>query len=961
MGSTPTPTPNPGRGFAGRGRGGPGRGAGNRRSGQGRRRGGGGGRGSGGQTRSPGSSKQDAAIAASFPPGYDLDRAKALKIPAGGNQTPKLAIMFDTVGVLTKSTGLAGAAYAADELMTGQRHTFVPVAETEDNCYRIPQDFLVPVGPADYFVPVDDPGAAEPPTETAGDAEAADDKDTDATDDEAGGGGTPTATGAGPTGPLRARMSAARDRKPPADFPFKRPAAIAPSSTAPLAPSGARRVRPMTPDEVAQLGLYRPMTTAERLTAPPFKEMTPAMAKTHVMPSQMHRFEQASKREARDRGDYEDACRKIFGQVLALLPPSAVDSMKARADWAATDTNKDLVGLRSAAFAAVSNSDARLYLPLQAVRSARSAFGIRMRRNETIHGFHDRCDTAFHAHNEAGHGWPVDAHYHEVVAKLATDPTVDRSGWAGPDEPDEATAARVYDACISAFQSVVFLEGLTEAYKEYNDRCENNYAEGTDIYAKTVPAAKERAARFQPAAQPPAYGAYADDPVAMAFLSKDGPRGHSLQGDIPLVNADGSRTCFRCGLVGHESRDCPHKAAIAAGTFDRSQHATTNTTTTTAGPAPAPAPSPAPAPPAPAPQPGVPAWNGGVPLSVTLSAAPAPPPAPGSSVVSGITNTLRGTTGGRRVISNSEILDLLSSTQDNGDGTSTILFLSVGQVDRDSAANDGSDLDAASAPATDPAEGIPSPGAEDPRSGTDNNRSATGGPGTEDPRSGTFAHRSEPGGADAEDPNPAAGIPGLGAEDPRSGTDDNRSETGGPGAEDPRSGTSAHRSEPGGTGAEDPRSGPAATSQATAADAARPTSGAASPTVGNTEGGAAPRSATAGATEDTNTPTGGPSTVFHGMLGGYGSDASSADAPADTPADAPADTSDPAPPADASPAEAPNNAETTPLGDHEAPDPPTVSTPTVHYDPRREPDPGDDDTVQLFLAGTCDSAAPPTD
>ena len=118
MGQTPAPAPTPGRGFGGRGRGGPGRGSGNRRFTQGRRRGGGGGRGHGGQTRSPGSSKQDAAIAAAFPAGYDKDRAEGLKIPAGGNQTPKLAIMLDTVGVLAKASGLAGAAHVADELMT---------------------------------------------------------------------------------------------------------------------------------------------------------------------------------------------------------------------------------------------------------------------------------------------------------------------------------------------------------------------------------------------------------------------------------------------------------------------------------------------------------------------------------------------------------------------------------------------------------------------------------------------------------------------------------------------------------------------------------------------------------------------------------------------------------------------------------------------------------------------------
>ena len=219
MGQTPAPAPTPGRGFGGRGRGGPGRGSGNRRFPQGRRRGGGGGRGHGGQTRSPGTSKQDAAIAAAFPAGYDKDRAEGLKIPAGGNQTPKLAIMLDTVGVLAKASGLAGAAHAADELMTGQRHVVVPVADTADNCYRIAQDFLMPIGPTDYFVPVDDPSGADPSPRPAGDAEPADDKGAEATDEDTSEGGTPAAAGASTTGLLRARLSAGRDRKPPAGLP----------------------------------------------------------------------------------------------------------------------------------------------------------------------------------------------------------------------------------------------------------------------------------------------------------------------------------------------------------------------------------------------------------------------------------------------------------------------------------------------------------------------------------------------------------------------------------------------------------------------------------------------------------------------------------------------------------------------------------------------------------------------
>ena len=40
-------------------------------------------------------------------------------------------------------------------------------------------------------------------------------------------------------------------------------------------------------------------------------------------------------------------------------------------------------------------------------------------------------------------------------------------------------------------------------------------------------------------------------------------------------------------------------------------------------------------------------------------------------------------------------------------------------------------------------------------------------------------------------------------------------------------------------------------------------------------------------------------------------------------------------------------------------DPPIMSAPSVLYDPRLEPDPSKDDSVQLFLAGMCDSAEPP--
>jgi hypothetical protein len=50
-------------------------------------------------------------------------------------------------------------------------------------------------------------------------------------------------------------------------------------------------------------------------------------------------------------------------------------------------------------------------------------------------------------------------------------------------------------------------------------------------------------------------------------------------------------------------------------------------------------------------------------------------------VVSAVTNTTRGTTGGSRLISNSKIIELLSSAHNNGDGTSTLLFATVTEVE----------------------------------------------------------------------------------------------------------------------------------------------------------------------------------------------------------------------------------------------------------------------------------------
>ena len=227
----------------------------------------------------------------------------------------------------------------------------------------------------------------------------------------------------------------------------------------------------------------------------------------------------------------------------------------------------------------------------------------------------------------------------------------------------------LYDYCADAFQAMVFISGLSDAYGEYKARLENAQAKGVDLHPKRLDLAKDRAARHQPAARAPA--PYAGNPIAMAFATtgNGGHPGHSLQGGMPLFNKDGTFNCFICKQEGHKARECPRKKTFDAGPYKPGATATTNTTTggTTAAPAPAPpAPAPGPATSPAGPQPGVP-------LSLILSAAP-PASGAASAVSAFTTNTTRGALGQSRTINNQELVELLRSTQDNGDSTSTLLL-----------------------------------------------------------------------------------------------------------------------------------------------------------------------------------------------------------------------------------------------------------------------------------------------
>ena len=164
----------------------------------------------------------------------------------------------------------------------------------------------------------------------------------------------------------------------------------------------------MTHEERRAVPPIRAMTDEEMAAAPQYKEIDGYEARSRVPVSEIHRYELALKRQEKVQQDYADNCRAIMTQMLALLPATAVDQIKARKDWSSIRDTADLVALRAAAAAAVSNTDTRLYAPVQAVRSAQSTFTMRRRRGESVRDYFQRCVQAFEAHDQAGHGWPTD-------------------------------------------------------------------------------------------------------------------------------------------------------------------------------------------------------------------------------------------------------------------------------------------------------------------------------------------------------------------------------------------------------------------------------------------------------------------------------------------------------------------------------------------------------------------------
>ena len=186
----------------------------------------------------------------------------------------------------------------------------------------------------------------------------------------------------------------------------------------------------LSPSEIAALGEYRMMTPEELEAAPVWQEMPPTIVKRMVSPFDLLCYKQVLKQEAKKEEEYKEGCRVLFLPELVILPQSAVKFIKARQDWVAIDTAKDIIALRNAVLAAVANPDIGLYTPFQLLRSTKDVVDLRQRKGKTVHAFHDCCAQTFYAHQDAGHGWPIETHYQEEVKRLLMNPEHDCSQWA---------------------------------------------------------------------------------------------------------------------------------------------------------------------------------------------------------------------------------------------------------------------------------------------------------------------------------------------------------------------------------------------------------------------------------------------------------------------------------------------------------------------------------------------------
>ena len=129
----------------------------------------------------------------------------------------------------------------------------------------------------------------------------------------------------------------------------------------------------MTDAERAEVSPYRLMTPDELRAAPPYKEMSAGMAKTHVSAFDAQRYKILLEAQQKEHVDYALNCRKICDRVLVLPPQTAIDKLKARSNWQDISQSGGVLRLRSAILVAATNTDVRLSTRVQAARSSKLA------------------------------------------------------------------------------------------------------------------------------------------------------------------------------------------------------------------------------------------------------------------------------------------------------------------------------------------------------------------------------------------------------------------------------------------------------------------------------------------------------------------------------------------------------------------------------------------------------------
>ena len=145
-----------------------------------------------------------------------------------------------------------------------------------------------------------------------------------------------------------------------------------------------------------------PLSAAEMAAAPSHIAMSSDKAKTAVGPDATYGYRARIEAEVRFRQDLTTARQTLFQQVMSLLGDSATDTVKHRSDFEEMQKASNVVWLRQAVLAAITDRDAQDNIFVLIARDARTTFGCRQRKAESLTEYYDRVTSAFIAYEAGG-------------------------------------------------------------------------------------------------------------------------------------------------------------------------------------------------------------------------------------------------------------------------------------------------------------------------------------------------------------------------------------------------------------------------------------------------------------------------------------------------------------------------------------------------------------------------------